>query len=407
MTTHTRAHTAHPRVVMVSTRELDVPRMDGRLRVAHAIRASLDEGTDLSVIRLRSALTDVTVRRVWECSMAWAASVLRGVPLPLQCALFAGASDIRSVVAQIPDDCVAVYADGVRTYSLIAYLRRRRPDLHIVVDLDDLMSRRMSLLLQASQPLSPGYLMRLLPKPLRVLAMSSLIGQLIVRYERRTLRTIESKLAPLVNALVLLSSEDAKVLIEQSGEQIRPSVEVIPPPTTLVSLPVRPQKPVRFVFIGSDTQTQNRLTIDYLVDLWRRRNLTAPLVFYGLWMRDIPLPPHVVSAGYAEELIQVYDGSSVLLTPSLIAGGVKTKVLEAFAHGVAVIGNSITFESMETGDYPLRVDDEEELVRLLTDPDDQADRFEDAAKAGADYIKRVHSPEAFGVRWRAIMTPKA
>ena len=402
-----RAHTTRPRVVMVSTRELDVARMDGRLRVAHAIRTSLAEGTDLSVIRLRSALTDVSVRRVWECSMAWLGSLLRGAPLPLQCALFAAASDIRSVVDQIPDDCVSVYTDGVRTYSLVAYLRRKRPDVRIVVDLDDLMSRRMSLLLQASQPLSPGYLMRLLPKPLRVLAMSSVIGQLIVRYERMTLRNIEGKLAPLVDALVLLSSEDAKVLIEQSGEHVRSSVEVIPPPTTLVSKPVRPSKPIRFVFIGSDTQTQNRLTIDYLVDLWRRRNLTAPLVFYGLWMRDIPLPPHVVSAGYAEELVQVYDGSSVLLSPSLIAGGVKTKVLEAFAHGVAVIGSSITFESMNTGDYPLRVDDEDELVKLLTAPDEQAERFEAAAQAGADYIKRLHSPEVFGERWRAIMTPRA
>jgi hypothetical protein len=47
MTLNARAHTTRPRVVMVSTRALDGEPMAGRLRVVHAIRASLADVTDL------------------------------------------------------------------------------------------------------------------------------------------------------------------------------------------------------------------------------------------------------------------------------------------------------------------------------------------------------------------------
>jgi hypothetical protein len=396
-----------PRVVMVSTRQLDGEPMAGRLRVAHAIRACLDAATDLQVLRLPSALTDLTLRRLLECGLSWLFSVLRGRPLPLQCALFASWTDHRHLLDQVPEDAVSLYADGVRTYSLVRYLRKHRPQLRIIVDLDDLMSRRMSLLLQASQPLSPGYLTKRLPPFLLRIAMSSRFGHMIVRHEQATLARVERDLARIADALVLLSAEDARIMTDQCDAQCRAQVEVIPPPSEPIA-PIAPlAPPVRFVFIGSDALTQNRLTIDYLIDLWRRAKLTAPLVFYGLWGREIALPPEITAAGYVEDLKDVYDGHSVLLTPSLIGGGVKTKVLEAFAYGASVIGNAITFESMSIGDYPLQIDDEEDLVRLIQAPAEQMPRFAAAARAGVNYVAQFHDPQMFGRRWLKLMAPEA
>ncbi len=406
MTPSPSVHATRPRVVMVSTRQLDGEPMAGRLRVAHAIRASLDAATDLKVLRLPSALTDLTLNRLLECALSWVFSLLRGRPLPLQCALFASWTDHRHLLAQVPEDAVSLYADGVRTYSLVRYLRKHRPQLRIIVDLDDLMSRRMSLLLQASQPLSPGYLTKRLPPFLLRIAMSPQFGRMIVRHEQATLAQVERDLARIADALVLLSAEDARIMIDQCAADRRARVEVIPPPSEPVAPIASLKPPVRFVFIGSDALTQNRLTIDYLIDLWGRAKITKPLVFYGLWGRDIPLPPEISAVGYVEDLKDVYDGHSVLLTPSLIGGGVKTKVLEAFAYGASVIGNAITFESMDIGDYPLQIDDEAELVKLIRAPAEQMSRFAVAAQAGVNYVAQFHDPLVFSQRWLNLMAPE-
>ncbi len=406
MTPSPSVHSTRPRVVMVSTRQLDGEPMAGRLRVAHAIRASLEAATDLDVLRLPSALTDLTLRRLFECAVSWVFSLLRGRPLPLQCALFASWTDHKRILAQLPADTISLYADGVRTYTLVRYLRRHRPNLRIIVDLDDLMSRRMSLLMQASQPLSPGYLTKRLPRPLLRIAMSPVFGRMIVRHEQVTLARVEGDLARISDALVLLSEEDARMLVAQCGSDCRARVEVIPPPSVPVAPIATLKPPVRFVFIGSDALTQNRLTIDYLINLWRRAEITKPLVFYGLWGREIDLPPQIISVGYVEDLKDVYDGHSVLLTPSLIGGGVKTKVLEAFAYGASVIGNAVTFESMNIGDYPLQIDDENDLVNLIRAPADQMPRFDAAARAGANYVAKFHDPQTFSDRWRELMAPQ-
>lgn len=389
---------------MIWTRKLDGESMAGRLRIAQAIRASLGDWADLTLVRLPTMLTDRSVKRAAGSVLAWLRSLIIGPLLPLQCALFASTTDHQRVFAAIPEGVTAVYLDGVRGFSFLRYLRKRRPDLRIICDLDDLMSRRMSLLIESGQPLSPGYLTKHLPAFIRRLVMSKLLGDLIVRFEGRTLRRVEREMAMLADALVLLSSEDARMLEKVcAGQPSRATIEVIPPGIAAVAAPQRLEPPIRFVFIGADALTQNRLTIDYLLDLWRRWDIQTPLAIIGLQARPLDLPPHVSVAGYIDRIADVYDGKSVLLTPSMIGGGVKTKVLEAFAHGAPVIGNALTFESMPITNYPLNIHDEAELVSLLRDPGAHLDLFNKAADAGAAYLAEFHGPGAFAARWRQVM----
>jgi len=393
---------------MVWTRKLDGESMAGRLRIAQAIRATLGEWADLTLVRLPTLLTDRSGRRAISSVSAFLSSWVRGPRLPLQCALFASRTDHERILAAIPHGVSAVYLDGVRSYPLLVYLRRMRPDLRVVVDLDDLMSRRMDLLLQSGQPLSPGYLTKHLPGAIMRLVMSKWFGYLIVRYEKTTLRAVEQAMAQLADTLVLLSSEDARMLRKLcDGRPIRATIEVIPPGVDAVTPPQSLVTPIRFVFIGSDALTQNRLTIDYLVELWRRHAISTPLVFFGLRSRALDLPANVSVAGYVDSISQVYDGKSVLLTPSMIGGGVKTKVLEAFAHGAPVIANPLTFESMPIVDYPLSISDETRLLEILTQPDQHLAVFDRAAVAGAAYLTQCHSAEVFAANWRRVMDPAA
>ncbi len=396
-----------PAITMIWTRKLDGESMAGRLRIAQAIRSALSDWADLTLVRLPTPLTDRSIRRAARSALAWLSSFVKGPILPLQCALFASATDHERVCAAIPNAVTSIYLDGVRSYALLVRLRRERPDLRIVVDLDDLMSRRMELLLKSGQPLSPGYLTKHLPGMVKTLVMSRGLGALIVRFELNTLRVIERRLAALADALVLLSSEDAQVLRQLcEGQPQRASIEVIAPGVEAVAAPQPLSSPARFVFIGSDALTQNRLTIDYLLDLWRRHAIETPLVLFGLQGRALDLPPAVSMAGYVDQIADVYDGHSVLLTPSMIGGGLKTKVLEAFAYGAPVIGNPLTFESMPIEDYPLNFSDEAALVELLRQPQTHQALFDTAAAAGAAYLAAHHSPEVFTARWRRIMAPQ-
>lgn len=394
-----------PVIYMITTRALDGESMISRILIMQTIRSALSEGADLTFVQLPNLMANLTLSRVLGAVKAWAGDLLNGLALPLQCVLFASAADHRQFIANLPEDVTAVYLDGVRTYSLLVHLRKARPDLHIVVDLDDLMSRRMGMLLVAGQPLSPGYLTKRMPVALQKIALSKFVGRLIVRHERMTLKMIERRMAKLADKLVLLSSEDARLLRDLCIDEPEANIEVIPPGRQVVQAPSGLQQPIRFVFIGPDSQTQNRLTIDYLTDLWAKHGFKSELVLYGLRFRDNPLPPNVRSVGYVENLGDIYDRCSVLLTPSLIGGGIKTKVLEAFAHGVPVIGNANTFESMPVGDYPLNIQDEAELVAILADPDKHRPLFNRAAQAGARYLAEHHDPDTFARRWREIMAP--
>jgi glycosyltransferase involved in cell wall biosynthesis len=392
----TAAPARRPKVAFISSRELD----------GQSIRRALSGWADLDSYRLPSVLTDFTVGRTVGAALAFLGSLLHPPVLPLQCALYADRRDLDDLVDRLPEDLDCAYVDGVRGYAFLQVLRRRRPGLRIVVDMDDLMSRRMDLLLTAQQPLSPGYLIKRLPRPLLRLIMSPLAGRMMVRYERAALQRVERRIAELADAVVLLSAVDAATLADRTHGR-RAQIAVIPPARAMAVHTQPARTPRRFVFIGSDALTQNRMTIDYLLDFWARRKIETNLTLYGLSYRSLTLPPSVSAKGYVEDIEEIYDGQSVLLTPSLIGGGIKTKVLEAFAYGAPVIGNAVTFESMPIEDYPLIVDDEARLEALVRDPADHAQMFSRAARIGADYVRRRHDPGAFERRWRSLMIPWA
>ena len=355
-----------PQNLLVWTRKLDGEPMAGRLRTMHGIRQALGDGADIVTAQLPDVLTDMSLRRLMGVGWGWLSHLFAGRLLPLQCALFANAGDHDRIIKNLPTDLDAVYLDGVRSFALLERLRRARPDLRIVVDLDDLISRRMALLIKAGQPLSPGYLTKHLPGLVQKFAMSRAIGRLIVDYERVTLAAVERHMASLADVLVLVSTEDARILESLCAPDPRAKIVVMPPSRELMQAPKPISQPIRFVFIGSDALTQNWLTIEYLTGLWAKHKFSAELVLFGLRSRAAPLPPNVRSAGYVDDLCDVYDGRSVMLTPSFIGGGVKSKVLEAFSYGAPVIGNPMTFESMPLGEYALNLSEEDDLVRILS-----------------------------------------
>lgn len=392
-----RAARARPIIQMIWTRPIDGQAMAGRLRVAIAVRAAVREVADVREHLLPPAIGSATA--MLGIAWAWFCSLFRHPVLPLQCVLYASPGAVRRAIAAIDPEATTIYLDGVRTFALLRRLRKVYPDKRIVVDLDDLMSRRVRLLREGRFPLSAGYLTAALP-PTFVRWLTGGVGRMILRYEERTLPGVEAAITHLADAVVLVSSED---LTEMRGDGPATRVSILPMVTPTGRSPTLEPGPVRFIFAGTDTLTQNRLTIDYLTDLWARERPPVELVLIGRRQRTTPLPDGVRALGYIDDIADAYDGRSVLLTPSLLRGGIKTKVLEAFAHGAPVIGNAITFEAMPIGDYPLVCDGEDELIAIIRNPEAFRDRFAVAARFGFDYVQHVHAPDVFARKWRRVL----
>jgi Glycosyl transferases group 1 len=404
-----RALAPRPRIAMVVTRDIATEAtLSGRHRTVRHVAAALGERGAVAPLRLPNLLERRRPADLLRAGLTFALGLLRGRPLPLQCLLFATASARRDLVARIAADPPEVlYLDGVRLYLLLKDLHRRLGTVRVVVDFDDLMSRRMGLLRELRLPLALGYLRGLVPGPLRRVLESRALGALVTGYEAAALRRVEGEMVAMSDAVVLVSAADARALADsRSDPRDARRVHAIPPPAEVPGPFRRLAPPLRFVFIGTDRQMQNRLTIDRLVDLWRRLMPAAELHLFGPRTRARPAPAvrGVVWRGYVARLDEVYDGHSVLLAPAVLGGGVKTKVVEALAHGCPAAGNAVTFEGLHIPGYPLCLDDGA-LDALVTDPEAHLEVLHMAARIGFAFVRRELSAERYRARWRELLGP--
>jgi glycosyltransferase involved in cell wall biosynthesis len=388
-------------VFAIWTRALDNQTMAGRLRTALNIREAMRSAGRYHGEIMPSILSPTMGLKWIEAFRVFTSGLLAGRPLPLQCILFSAPRDIDDMCRRIPHEGI-IYVDGIRLFKLAERLRAERPHQRVVIDLDDLQSRRIELLLNDRLPLSPGYLTEKLP-PFFKLLISSL-SRWILLYEHATLRRTEIEALGVADAVVLVSTEDGGILRKAVDPTLAARIQTIQPSFASPVIDPRPFDRVRrFIFVGTDGLTQNRLTIDYLIGLWRERRPATPLVIFGKQSRNTSLPEGVTAAGYVESLSEIYDDQSVLLTPSFIRGGIKTKVLEAFAHRVPVVGNDCTFEAMDFPDYPFSLDSEESLLELIENPDNFTSAFRSAADQGFARVRENYSPKVFAERWRAAL----
>jgi glycosyltransferase involved in cell wall biosynthesis len=394
-------------VVTFWTRDLDLERPIGRINTAKSIRCALRERYRAIEIVLDVLKNGRSLRRFIRSLLSLAISLISLKPLPLQCALFA-AFDTSKILSKMPAKFKLVYFDGVRTLLLQRALRAQSPKAYIVCDLDDLMSRRMQFWLDADAGITVGYVEKLLSPTLVRLLSRGPLARAVIAYEQRSLRRVEQEIVRICDAVVLVSSADAQDLRERSPNHLRSRIHVIPPPVIIKRAPTPLRLPMRFVFVGTDKLLQNRLTIRHLIGLWQDAKPKMTLHIYG-YQQAKPriIPPNVVFHGFVDNLDEVYDGSSVLLTPSLIGGGIKTKVLEAFSYGAPVVGNAFSFEGMDLKSYPMMLEPGS-LLALIREPQRYLERLNRAAEIGHAYVSGELNLRNFNAAWqRLFLSEKA
>ena len=386
---------------MIITRDLD--EAVGRVRTLREIQSAVERSGSARLFRIRTLLESPGFSDAAKATVLWLGSVLRGKPMPLQCVLYARQRDIRRIVACIAaENLRVVYVDGVRALVLARELRNKLPKTRIVVDFDDLMSRRFALLAQRNLPLSLGYVRKLLPA-IAVRLFEGRIARWLLHYEARTLRAAEEEICRISDAVTVVSRTEAELLKGRGDSSLWPKVHAIVPPVQVESAVCRSRPPFRFVFIGSDRQTQNRLSLDALTDIWAQLRPAAPLHVYGSQTRK---PPDILGIrwhGFVSDLKDVYAPGSVLVIPAVLPGGIKTKVLEAFSYGCAVLGNLVAFEGLDIRDYPLRLQ-ESDWAPYLTAPDAHAATIERAAEVGRKFVALAGSRDRYAEAWTSVLT---
>ncbi len=393
-----------PKVAVVLTRSIADDSGVGRVNVLREIRKALNEDFAVTELRLHSLVETRRIRDLLTAGARLLLGLLSGRPLPLQTLLYSGAGEIGALIDTLEaGQFAAVYLDTVRCQLLIRAIRRRLPAARLVVDMDDLMSRRMEQLATRRLPLSLGFLRHLFPKPLQWAAQSRVSG-LIARYEAAALSNAELETTRSADAIVLVSSAERDLLRHRVAADARQKVHAVTPPAgTCHDVPAL-ARPLRFTFIGSDRLVQNRLAIDFLLRLWTELQPAAGLHIYGRQERPPSRQDNVTWHGFVDDVAEAYTSGSILLLPCLLPGGIKTKVIEAWAYGCPVLGNPLAFEGIEVPGYPLALQ-ETEWANHVLHPEEFSSVWISAAQLGNDFVRGALSCERYAAQWRSIVAP--
>lgn len=213
--------------------------------------------------------------------------------------------------------------------------------------------------------------------------------------------------------ITMLARADAVIAIQ--SDEVRYVVENIPrAKAVLAPIAVRPvQEPQpgkadRLLFVGSNT-APNVIGLEWLFeDIWPRVKAAAPqlqLDIVGSVAAAFPLSPPagVVFHGLVTDLTPFYADAGIVVSALTFGSGLKIKLIEALAHGKAVVATGVTLQGVEQqcrtsvlrADEPLQF--AECILALLDD-----DRRLRLAKAALDTARTHFSPQASHaefVRW--------
>ena len=396
----------HPkRITAIWTRDVDNERLAGRLRTITSIRDAMLTNYSVNNLRLDNLLERHSMRTIAGTISTALQSTFSGTFPSLQCLLYSDCRNHENLLRHLernPPD--TLYCDGVRTLYLLKRLGNLKNKMRVVVDFDDLMSRRMQTLDTTGTALSLGYLRDRIPASLQGAIALESISKLLARYEHSAVGRAENLIGQWADVVTLVSSVEADVLrFRYRKLGCKAEVYVIPPPTDVVKDPQPYSAFSRFIFIGPDALPQNRLTIQLILDLWRSSQPTAEIHIFGHMVSRWEPVPGVDFRDYAPSLEDVYVEGAVLFAPGALRGGIKTKVAEAFGFGCAVVGNNITFEGLSIEGYPLLFDTNMELINVIKSPSFYLGKMRQAAVAGQDYVKSNLSRNRFNENWNRAL----
>lgn len=214
-------------------------------------------------------------------------------------------------------------------------------------------------------------------------------------------RDREFELLGAADVVLAIQREEADVVAAQQGPE---RVIVVPMAVKQVDA-TQPGDGRTVMFVGSNT-LPNADAVEWLLsEIWpkvvqgckRARLMVAGSVCQAVR----PHGSEVHFLGRVDRLSDLYRDAAVVVSPLRSGSGLKVKLVEALAHGKAMVGTSVTFQGVEhlAGTAALRTDDADSfaalIIKLLDDEHERRAQGEKALAAAASEFAPVKSREEF------------
>jgi len=205
----------------------------------------------------------------------------------------------------------------------------------------------------------------------------------ILARETRLLQKYEGQLCRQMNAVLTVSQDDAKKLVDVGADPKK--ISVIPIAIDCAELQLLPRRTgsLNLLIVGTLFYPPNadgvRWFIRNIFPLIQKKIPGIHVTIVGARPpKDIRnfarKNPQIVSVtGYVEDLKSYLEQATVMVVPVRVGSGMRVRLLEAFARGIPVVTTSMGAEGIEArhGEHLLIADQEtefaEQTVRLLQD----------------------------------------
>lgn len=244
----------------------------------------------------------------------------------------------------------AVYFDMVRLYRYAECLAGSGPA--IIFDLDDLLSRRYAAMANeqmASVDVSGSYQNFSLAGKISKWPVFRAMMSLVFAYESRKCLQRESEIGKFSAVVLLTSPEERRVYLDRHEKG--PPVFSNFPIVRLAHADIHQVQASRqLIWLGNNNVPHNRMALKMLVD-----KVLPGLGGYRLlvigntpcdFLKKYESRREITFFGFVEDVGQYMVPGRIMVAPFLFGSGIKIKILEAMAAGVAVVTNEIGFQGI-------------------------------------------------------------
>lgn len=231
------------------------------------------------------------------------------------------AEEVAALVARLRPE--VIWVNGTHLAPLLAHVPRTPGQLR-VVDTLDVLHRRDASLRAAGLPPEGG----------------------LSREE-------ETALLERFDVVLAIQEEERQLLAE-----MLPGQQVLTVPHACVVTPQPTHRPA-VVFVGSSGQTNRHGLETFLTEAWPQILRADPdvqlevvgSVCQAESLRQLASQPamRLVLRGSLPKIAEAYDGPAVVICPLWAGSGLKIKMVEALAHGKAVVASPIAAQGLEAG----------------------------------------------------------